>query len=181
MDERPAGATRTSGARLPWLERRWAFPEPVGLHPSVLARLRGTPARLEEAVAGLDRARLTRRPADGSWSIQSNVGHLARLEELPAARLADFLAGAETLSPWSGNDVDDDARYDEREIGELLRAFRAARERLLARLDALAPADFARTARHPRLDAPMRLVDMCRFQAEHDDHHLARIHELARD
>lgn len=29
-----------------------------------------------------------------------------------------------------------------------------------------------------RLDVPMRLVDMCHFQAEHDDHHIARIEHL---
>jgi hypothetical protein len=33
---------------------------------------------------------------------------------------------------------------------------------------------------HPRLGTPMRLVDMMFFVAEHDDHHLATITELAR-
>jgi hypothetical protein len=35
-----------------------------------------------------------------------------------------------------------------------------------------------RTAVHPRLQMPMRLVDWAYFVAEHDDHHLARIREL---
>jgi hypothetical protein len=47
----------------------------------------------------------------------------------------------------------------------------------VARLDALTLADAERTAHHPRLDRPMRLVDMCYFAAQHDDHHLAAIHE----
>ena len=37
-----------------------------------------------------------------------------------------------------------------------------------------------RTARHPRLGTPMRLIDIAFFTAEHDDHHLARITELLR-
>ena len=163
--------------RLPWLERRWEFPEPVELYPSLLARLRGAPARLEEAVAGLAHTQLVHREGD-SWSIQANVGHLARLEELPASRLTDFLDGADKLSPWTGNDVDDAAHYDEHDLASLLADFRTKRGALLGRLDALGADDFARTAQHPRLDRPMRLVDMLRFQAEHDDHHLARIHEL---
>jgi hypothetical protein len=37
-----------------------------------------------------------------------------------------------------------------------------------------------RTALHPRLKRPMRLVDLCFFVAEHDDHHLATVTRLAR-
>jgi hypothetical protein len=33
---------------------------------------------------------------------------------------------------------------------------------------------------HPRLQQPMRVVDMAFFVAEHDDHHLARMTQLAR-
>jgi len=165
--------------RLPWLDRTWSFDYSVDLFPSVLERLRGTPARLEEAVEGLAREALVQRVGD-AWSIQENAGHLLRLEALPAARLEDFLAGAATLSAWAGNEADDEARYGDMQIEDILRRFRTARSRLVVRLDELTPEDFARSARHPRLDQPIRLVDMCLFQADHDDHHLARIHELAR-
>jgi len=37
-----------------------------------------------------------------------------------------------------------------------------------------------RTALHPRLQQPMRVLDMAFFTAEHDDHHLARMTELSR-
>ena len=37
-----------------------------------------------------------------------------------------------------------------------------------------------RAAHHPRLDKPMRLIDMVFFAAEHDDQHLASITELRR-
>jgi hypothetical protein len=58
--------------------------------------------------------------------------------------------------------------------------FRREHGGALERLGALAPEAFARTAYHPRLDQPVRLVDMLFFQAEHDDHHLARISDLER-
>lgn len=168
-------------AKLPWIQRRWTFGEPVELYPDVLERLRGTPARLEEAVAGLSREVLTRRDAEGTWSIQENAGHILDLETLPAGRLDDFLAGEATLRAADmSNQASKDADHNARAIGAILRDFRATRAALMARLDALDDADFARTAMHPRLKTPMRLVDMCRFQADHDDYHLARITELKR-
>jgi hypothetical protein len=51
---------------------------------------------------------------------------------------------------------------------------------LVHRLDYLSAEVFATVAHHPRLNVPMRLVDMLFFQAEHDDFHLARISALIR-
>jgi hypothetical protein len=42
------------------------------------------------------------------------------------------------------------------------------------------PHRLSASAVHPRLQQPMRLVDMLYFVAEHDDHHLARMTALAR-
>jgi hypothetical protein len=165
---------------LPWIERTWTFDTPHEVFPGVIERLRGTPARVEELVADLTPAELVRHEGD-AWSIQQNVGHLADLERLPRTRLEEFLAGAEVLTHADmSNRATEEARHDDRPIAELLTCFREARTELVARLDTLAPEDFARTALHPRLKTPMRLVDMCLFQADHDDHHLARISELVR-
>lgn len=43
------------------------------------------------------------------------------------------------------------------------------------------PADLERSARHPRLGSPMRVIDLAYFVAEHDDHHMARLRELVTD
>lgn len=166
-------------AKLPWIERRWTFSGPVERYPDILERLRGTPARMEEAVRGLSPDVLTRRQTPASWSIQENVGHMLDLESLPEGRLDDFLAGADVLRAADmSNRATHDANHRDQPIDRLLAGFRAARSRFMHRLDALNDADFARTARHPRLDTPMRLVDMCEFQADHDDYHLARIRAL---
>jgi hypothetical protein len=39
--------------RTKWVEREFEFNLPVGVFPSVLERLRGTPARVEELTRGL--------------------------------------------------------------------------------------------------------------------------------
>lgn len=167
--------------RLPWFERRWAFDFPVDLYPDIIERLRGTPARVEERVRGLSSKVLTRREREGTWAIQENVGHLLVLEELPMGRLDDYLAGKETLRAADlTNRKSHEAGHNDKPVAAILADFRAARGRLMERLEGLSDADFARVARHPRLNVPMRLVDMCLFQAEHDDYHLARISELIR-
>ena len=73
-----------------------------------------------------------------------------------------------------------EANHNQRRLQELLAEFRHARLALVDRLETLHAEDFRRTALHPRLKTPMRLVDHLYFIAEHDDHHLARIWELRR-
>ncbi|MFQ5695806.1 MAG: DinB family protein [Terriglobia bacterium] len=161
-----------------WFERKFKFDFPVELYPNLRVRLRGAPPRLEELTRELPREQLTRKP-DGKWSVQENAGHLLDLEPLWLARVEDFLAGAETLSAADlTNRKTHQARHNQRPLADLLADFRRARGALLERLDSLRPQDFSRTALHPRLQTPMRVVDHLYFIAEHDDHHLARIWEL---
>lgn len=163
---------------LPWLEYRWNFDFPAGMYRAVLGRLRGTPARLEELLRGESREAVRRKPG-GKWSALEQVGHLLTLERLHAARVEQYLRGeTELMAADMSNRATEEARYNEREAGELLREFRAAREEMLRGLDALRLEDAERVARHPRLGVPMRLVDLCYFCAEHDDHHVAVICQM---
>ncbi len=148
------------------------------LWPNLCARLRGTPARLEEALRGRPRESLVRK-AQGKWSAQEHAGHLLDLEALWLARVGDYVAGSEQLTVADlRNRKTDEANYNARPLEQILTEFRAARERLLKRVDELDASLFARAIPHPRLKTPMRLVDHLYFVAEHDDHHLARIWEL---
>jgi uncharacterized damage-inducible protein DinB len=161
-----------------WFERRFEFSFPVELMPNLKARLRGTPARVEEVVRGCDQAWLIRKP-QGKWSAQEHVGHLVDLEGLWLARVEDYVAGSGELTATDlANRRTDEANHNGRPLGEILSEFRTARERLLRRVDELEGELFARAIPHPRLKTPMRLVDHLYFVAEHDDHHLACIWEL---
>jgi len=165
---------------LPWFERTFRFDTPEALFPVVVERLRGTPARIEDKVHLLPPALLTRRDGDG-WSIQEHIGHLLDLDELHTGRLDDFLAGAEVLRPADlTNRKTWEARHNDRPLPDLLADFRRERGAFVARLDAWDRDLLAITARHPRLQQPMRVIDMALFTAEHDDHHLARMTAIAR-
>ena len=161
-----------------WFERKFEFDFPVELHPNLCMRLRGTPARLEEIIRGADRSALVRKPGD-KWSAQEHAGHLLDLEELWLARVEDYAAGSEQLAVADlRNRKTDEADYNARPLEQILTEFRAARGRLLKRVEELDAALFGRAIPHPRLKTPMRLVDHLYFVAEHDDHHLARMWEL---
>jgi uncharacterized damage-inducible protein DinB len=165
----------------PWFERQFAFDLPIGMAPNLLERLRGTPGRLEERTRGLPSLVLTRRSAD-RWSIQENVGHLGDLEPLWLGRVDDLAAGRPALR---AADLDNrrthQANHNARALADLLAGFREARGVLVNRLEAADHRSWARSALHPRLQAPMRLLDLAFFVCEHDDHHLARITELLRE
>ena len=161
-----------------WFERKFEFSFPVELHPNLLARLRGTPARAEEVLRGRSQETLVRKPQE-KWAAQEHAGHLLDLEPLWLARVEDYVAASAQLAVTDlQNRKTDEANHNARPLEQILAEFRAARERLLTRVDKLDGALFAQAIPHPRLKTPMRLVDHLYFVAEHDDHHLARIWEL---
>ena len=163
-----------------WFDRSFEFTMPVTRYPGTLERLRGTPARLEERTAALPGEMLTRRDGDG-WSIQEQVGHLLDLEPLWLRRVEQLLAGEAELAPADlTNRRTHEANHNARALADLLAAFRAARGGLVELMSTADDEVLARTARHPRLGTPMRLVDLGLFVAEHDDHHLATITDLLR-
>ncbi len=167
-------------ARVKWTDRKFDFSFPAGIFPEMIERLRGTPARLEERIGSLPETFLRRKAGD-RWSIQENAGHLLDLESLVAQRLDEYLAGATELHAADmSNRKTYDANHNRAAIELILSGFRVQRTGLVDRLDRLEAPLFERTAWHPRLNVPMRLVDMIYFQAEHDDFHLARISELMR-
>jgi uncharacterized damage-inducible protein DinB len=158
-----------------WFERKFEFSFPAELFPNLCTRLWGTPARLEEALRGLSPEILTRKVQE-RWSAQEHAGHLVDLEPLWLARVGDYVSGSEELTPADlKNTKTNKANHNGRSVEQILAEFRAARNRLLRRAQELDAPLHARTIMHPRLKAPMRLVDHLYFVAEHDDHHLARI------
>jgi uncharacterized damage-inducible protein DinB len=161
-----------------WFERKFEFSFPVELLPNLRARLRGTPARLEEAIRRRSHEILIGK-VQGKWSAQEHAGHLLDLEPLWLARVDDYVAASDQLTAADlTNRRTDEANHNARPLEQILTEFRSAREGLLKRVDELDASLFARAIPHPRLKTPMRLVDHLYFAAEHDDHHLARIWEL---
>ena len=161
-----------------WFDRKFDFSKAENIFPSLLERLAGTPARLEEKLKTIPSAILEKKP-DNTWSIKENIGHLTDLEPLWQGRLEDIKNGEKELRPTDlANRKTDEANHNSKSIELLLREFREIRNKTLLMLQDIDEETIFKSALHPRLKTPMRTMDLFLFVAEHDDHHLARITEI---
>jgi hypothetical protein len=158
---------------VPWIKREFAFDLPVGVFPPLVERLRGTPARAKQLIVGISEEMLAARP-NGKWSVKDHLGHLVDLRALDEQRLREFLGRAKVLSAAdASNRATEHGNHRQTPVAEILGELRAAREKLVRKLDALKAEDVGISALHPRLQKPMRVIDWVYFVAEHNDHHLA--------
>jgi DinB family protein len=160
--------------QIAWRDRKFALDLPIGTFPLLIERLRGTPVRAKELVAGFPEHTLAIRVKD-KWSVKEHLGHLADLEHLDSCRLSEFLKHAKVLSAAdTKNRATELADHRSVSIQETILKLSAGREALVHRLEDLQVDQVTILTIHPRLQTPMRLLDWVYFVAEHDDHHLAR-------
>jgi len=163
-----------------WFNRSFDFASDQNILPSIIERLAGIPARLEEKFKSIPNNILSVR-IDGRWTIKENVGHLIDLEPLWQGRLDDILNGKTELRPTDlQNTKTTEANHDAVPIEKLLNDFRAIRNKTVQLLENITEEQVFMSALHPRLKTPLRIMDHFLFAAEHDDHHLARITELVK-
>ena len=164
--------------QIKWFERKFDFSFEQNIFPSIIERLDGTLIRLKSKIRQIPPKLLEIKP-DGKWSIKENIGHLVDLEPLWQERLDNILEGKKYLkSADLENKKTDIAQHNRANINDLLSEFEGLRETTLKNLINLNEQDIYKTALHPRLEQPMRVMDLFLFVAEHDDHHLARITEI---
>ena len=157
----------------PWIERKFDFDFPLGIYPCLLERIRFTPLRLMKIVEPLDENILEQKP-DGKWSIKEHIGHLTDVEELWSRRLEQFLLGEkELVAADMSNQKTFDANHNQTETVALVHNFKVVRTKFIGKIENLTEKEVGLTAIHPRLNKPMRLIDMVYFIAEHDDNELA--------
>lgn len=163
-----------------WIDRTFTFDFPADKWPDLVERVRGTPARVAELVNGLADDLLAASDGEG-WSAKQNLGHLIDLGYLPMTRIDQILAGEKTLvGADMANEKTNTSNHNGTPIGELLARFRNERALLVDRFESLKESDWGKSAIHPRLQMPMRIVDIAYFDGEHDDYHLARMREVIR-
>lgn len=166
-------------AQTPWMERSFHFDFPLGLFPVIFSRLEGSIFRLHSLLFNADEEQCSQ--SDKGWSVKEHTGHLYDLEELWWKRLEDFQANKSLLTIADlSNQKTKEAYHNEKTLEQLVTQFTIERQRML---EAIYNADtnlLSRTAVHPRLNLPMRMIDALYFVAEHDDHHISMISNLLR-
>jgi hypothetical protein len=165
-------------SKTPWTSRKFNFDFPVGYFPVIFARLQGTAARIEEYIKGFSEKQLEYKPG-GKWSVKENIGHLTDLDALHEGRLEDYRNKAAILRAADMTNLKtNEANHNATPLSKLLSDFRNARALFLKHLESLDEKALSESAMHPRLNQPMRIVDMAFFVAEHDDNHVASIREI---
>src|SRR5260370_42286790 len=116
-----------------WFERKFDFSSEQNIFPSIIERLRGTPARLEEKIQSVSEDILSTK-TNSSWSVKENIGHLIDLEPLWMGRLEDILNKETYLRATDlQNQKTNQANHNTHTINDLLKEFRSVRTNTLKR------------------------------------------------
>ncbi len=162
-----------------WVEKKFEFDLSQNEFNSVLERLKLTPEKIEQLLYSIS-PEILKRKVDDKWSIQEHIGHIIDLEELHEGRVDDFINKAEELRAADmTNKKTHESSHNQKEIIDLLQDLRITRQKFINRLEVLDDSVLSHVSIHPRLNQPMRPIDMAQFVAEHDDHHINSIIELA--
>ena len=154
----------------------------MDLNP-VICRMEPFPEALRALLAGLPDADARWKPPTGAWSILEVINHLAD-EEVDDFRMRVRLTLEETHD-WPPIDPEGwarDRKYNERDLGESLARFVAARAESIAWLKSLQSPDWSRFREHPRAGR-LTAADLMASWAAHDALHLRqiarRLHDMA--
>lgn len=116
------------------------------------------------------------RAEPGEWSATETLTHLAAAEPPFLQRLQRITAEDNPFLPYFGPNV---ARPDAAQpLPQALAGFRAGRDRLLAFLSGLAPADWDRPAVHETMGLTTLALQVQNI-INHDLEHLAQLHQTS--
>ena len=161
-----------------WFGRQFDFSFGPDEYAAIYARLQQAPGTLAQLLLNVPEEVLTYQP-DGKWSVKEHTGHLSLLEPLWCTRIHDILNKKQVLTVADlENKATSEAGFNQYAIAELLEKFLEERKATLSLLDSINVPAQSQTSMHPRLQQPMRMMDIAYFTAEHDDHHIAVIREL---
>jgi uncharacterized damage-inducible protein DinB len=163
-----------------WFERKFDFSFGVDEYTNICQRLQQAPAVLETVLLTIPEQLLSHQPG-GTWSIKEHTGHLSVLEPLWRARIQDIIDKKPVLTPADlNNSATSEAGFNKFNITELAQRFAEERKQTLSLLESININDHTHTSLHPRMQQPMRMIDILYFTAEHDDHHIMVVREIGK-
>lgn len=138
------------------------------------------PARLRQAVAGLDAGQLRARPVPGKWSTLEVICHLADSDQAWCHRMKRAIAEERPLLiGYDETRFTAALPYHETDPEEELALMEATRREMARILRGLPDSAWSRVAVHNERGL-ITLEEMLRAEVEHVPHHLAHIVEKRR-
>ncbi len=140
-------------------------------HGDLLALLDTQHRTTQKMLAPLSAEKARYRYADGKWSINEVVGHLADTERIFSYRALRFARGDSTpLSGYDEQAYTPAGRFDDRSLGDVLSEFTAVRGATLALFRGLSPDAFERSG--PANGNPISVRALAYIIAGHERHHV---------
>lgn len=138
-------------------------------------RLAALPARLRDALDGLDAESLDAPYRPGGWTVRQLVHHVADSHANFGIRLRLALTEDDpVIRPYDQDAWSRLADSRTLDVAPSLAIVDGVHARAVALLRTLAPSDFARPLRHPET-GPMTIDQLVALYAWHGDHHVAHI------
>ncbi|HEV8129419.1 MAG TPA: DinB family protein [Candidatus Eisenbacteria bacterium] len=140
-------------------------------HERVIERLKSSGEEVRRLCRDLDEVTVSNRTEPEKWSVKEILAHLAKLQEVFEKRVDAILAkeGAPITSYDPENDLEF-AAFARKSAEELWKGFEEGRQRLVGKLEKLAPADWHRKGSHP--DYPVYDIHFAmEYMAHHEAHH----------
>jgi hypothetical protein len=139
----------------------------------LVARLHQHSEDIRRITANLDDAALGRRLNAAQWSVTELVCHVWRVQQLFEDRLDRMLGSEMPAFESYGPDGDPvfEALVASHGASRAVEAFRADRDQLVRRLDALTDAQWRRQGRHPTF-ATFDIEFLIEYMVHHEAHHV---------
>ena len=141
-------------------------------HRRLVMRLRDQAHEMRRLVSGLDEAALAKRTVPDKWSLKELVGHLRGVQRVFEGRVNAILAEDNPLI--AKYTPEQDAEFDRmvsQSAEELLTGFFDERAILASRLEALSPAQWHRSGRHPEFQH-FDVHFQVEYMVHHEAHHI---------
>ena len=137
------------------------------------------PARMRQAVAGLDESQLDTPYREGGWTVRQVVHHVpdSHLNAYVRLKLA-LTEERPTIKPYNESAWAqlEDSRVTPVEVS--LTMLEVLHDRWVRLMDTLQPEDFARTYGHPEHEGDFTLDGLIAMYEWHGKHHVAHVTQL---
>lgn len=161
-----------------WFDRKFDFNFGMEQFSDLLERLEKSASKFIEITSEISNEDLNFKP-DGTWSIKEHIGHLYILEPLWQKRFLEIKENKKEMSPADlNNSATDNALFNQYNIEKIIDNFWQERNNTIQIINSFSELDFLNSSYHPRLQQPMRMIDLMYFVAEHDTHHLKNIQNI---
>lgn len=155
-----------------WFDRTFEFNLKADQLFELIVRLEKTHSQIKNIIRQATEHELNFQP-EAKWSIKEHIGHLWLLEPLWQTRCMEINDGKENMSSADlNNTATNHALFNQYPVEQIINQFEKERQKTITILKSINKNHYNHSLIHPRLNQPIRIVDLAYFISEHDKHHV---------